>query len=88
VYPPPYAPDHFDFIKQIGRSPTSEVWLVKSKSSTTHYCVKKVIAKFNNQAERTRYIHEVRSVENRIPKPRICSPAPYTLKTCTLDPKP
>jgi membrane-associated tyrosine/threonine-specific cdc2-inhibitory kinase len=54
--------DHFDFIKQIGRSPTSEVWLVKSKASDTRYCVKKIIAKFNNLAERTRYIHEVEAV--------------------------
>jgi hypothetical protein len=49
---------HFDFLQPIGRSPTSEVWLVKSKASDIRYCVKKILAKFNNQSERTRYIHE------------------------------
>ena len=54
--------DHFDFVKLFGQSPTSEVWLVKSKGSAQRYCVKKVVAKFNNNAERTRYIHEVEAV--------------------------
>lgn len=35
---------------------------MKSKASDTRYCVKKIIAKFKNQSERTRYIHEVEAV--------------------------
>jgi hypothetical protein len=54
--------DHFDFQRQIGRSPTSEAWLVRSKQSNKPYCVKKVTAKFRTPAERSRYIHEVEAV--------------------------
>ena len=53
---------HFHFIKQIGRSATAEIWLVKSKHSETLYCVKKILAKFKNQAERTRCQHEVEAM--------------------------
>ena len=51
--------DHFHFEKRIGRSKTSEAWLVRSKQSDQRYCVKKITAPFNGASERTRYAHEV-----------------------------
>jgi membrane-associated tyrosine/threonine-specific cdc2-inhibitory kinase len=54
--------DHFHFEKRIGRSKTSEAWLVRSKQSDQRYCVKKITAPFNGASERTRYAHEVEAV--------------------------
>ena len=63
--------DHFDFQRLIGRSPTSEAWLVRSKQSNKPYCVKKVTAKFRTPGERSRYIHEVESVCFLPPHPNV-----------------
>lgn len=54
--------DHFHFEKRIGRSKTSEAWLVRSKQSDQRYCVKKITAPFNGASKRTRYAHEVEAV--------------------------
>ena len=63
--------DHFDFRRLIGRSPTSEAWLVRSKQSDKPYCVKKVTAKFRTPGERSRYIHEVEAVCFLPPHPNV-----------------
>ena len=63
--------DHFDFQRLIGRSPTSEAWLVRSKQSDKPYCVKKVTAKFRTPGERSRYIHEVEAVCFLPPHPNV-----------------
>jgi membrane-associated tyrosine/threonine-specific cdc2-inhibitory kinase len=54
--------DHFDFVTIFGRSPTSEVWLARSKASGVKYCVKRVVAQFRTASERDRYVHEVEAV--------------------------
>ena len=55
---------HFEFLKVLGRTPTSEAWLVKSKVSGVKYCVKRITQAFRNVSEREELLHEVVSVTN------------------------
>ncbi len=52
---------HFDFLRVIGTSPTSEVWLVRSRSDGALSAVKRSLAAFTGRADRQRYLREVQA---------------------------
>jgi membrane-associated tyrosine/threonine-specific cdc2-inhibitory kinase len=52
---------HFDFLRIIGKSPTSEVWLVRSRSDGALSAVKRSLAAFTGRADRQRYLREVQA---------------------------
>jgi membrane-associated tyrosine/threonine-specific cdc2-inhibitory kinase len=54
--------DHFEFRGLLGKTPTSEAWLVRSKVSGARYCVKRVTEAFRSGAQRARCLHEVQAV--------------------------
>ena len=55
--------DHFEFRgRSLGKTPTSEAWLVRSKVSGARYCVKRVTEAFRSGAQRARCLHEVQAV--------------------------
>jgi len=51
----------FVFLRIIGQSPTSEVWLVRSRSDGGLSAVKRSVAAFTNRADRQRYLREVQA---------------------------
>lgn len=54
--------DHFEFRGLLGKTSTSEAWLVRSKVSGARYCVKRVTEAFRSGAQRARCLHEVQAV--------------------------
>jgi membrane-associated tyrosine/threonine-specific cdc2-inhibitory kinase len=56
--------DHFEFKSLLGKTPTSEAWLARSKLSKALYCVKRITRRFQNWRERERCLHEVAAVTN------------------------
>ena len=51
----------FDFMRIIGKSPTSEVWLVRSRADGALSAVKKSLAQFRGRADRQRYLREIQA---------------------------
>ena len=58
----PFAFEHsFDFLRIIGKSPTSEVWLVRSRADGSLSAVKRSLAQFRGRADRQRYLREIQA---------------------------
>lgn len=57
-----FAFEHsFDFMRIIGKSPTSEVWLVRSRADGALSAVKRSLAQFRGRADRQRYLREIQA---------------------------
>ena len=56
--------DHFEFKSLLGKTATSEAWLVRSKVSGHKYCVKRVTEAFRTTSQRETCLQEVRAVTN------------------------
>ena len=56
--------DHFEFKSLLGKTATSEAWLVRSKVSGVKYCVKRVTEAFRTTSQRETCLQEVRAVTN------------------------
>lgn len=56
--------DHFEFKSLLGKTATSEAWLVRSKVSGHKYCVKRVTEAFRSASQRETCLQEVRAVTN------------------------
>jgi len=61
----------FDFIRVIGHSPTSEVWLVRSKNNGLLSAVKRSLAEFKSRADRDRYLQEVKAAASLPEHPHV-----------------
>jgi membrane-associated tyrosine/threonine-specific cdc2-inhibitory kinase len=55
--------DSFDFLRVIGKSPTSEVWLVRSRADGALSAVKRSLAQFRGRADRQRYLREITAAQ-------------------------
>lgn len=52
---------HFEFVRIIGQSKMTEVFLVKNKPDGSHYAVKRSRTQFAGRADRERYLHEIKA---------------------------
>jgi len=53
--------DELEFLRVIGRSPTSEVWLARSRDDGALSAVKRSLAEFTGRADRSRLLREVQA---------------------------
>ena len=63
--------DHFEFLDRVGRTPTSEVWLVRHRTYDQLFAIKKSHRPFSSKLERDQHMHEVEAVARLPPHSHI-----------------
>lgn len=68
---PEFDAENFTFVQLIGSSPTSEVWLVRSRHDGSLSAVKRSVAAFTGRADRARMLREIQAAASMPDHPRV-----------------